>query len=384
MNANLRIMAIYDLTKQQVVDYLADFEEKLPNIGVLFYQASYDFNPKDHQSLSLEAKRIIRFLGVNDHTIRIDYEDLSERRASGIAHLEGLAQKVFHITIDARILQDKLTTLRVLSHEICHLFLKLKGIFTGFEKIDEASAELCTCFMGLGLLTLNGYKESSGYLNLEDFCHAFCVVYRSRGMSDEEIKRIVPQHCKYWVDIILHDMTELQSTSMRELVITSQISDYNFRRRVKILQLLLDNMPEIKEKHNLQDGMFKNRQTQLKDGKHPIQEMLLRETIVGYNLSDHRLDKCCEEMDKLIDFMCSTMKIDIEKVSEGITKSITCPSCGHISEKKRVNDLSVLKCPHCHHLFAWDGSPVNIPMTKETVINDNDTFWDRLRHFGKK
>ena len=384
MNANSRIMAIYDLTKQQVVDYLADFEEKLPNVGVVFYQASYDFNPKDHQSLSLEAKRIIHFLGINDHAIRIDYEDLSERRASGIAHLEGLAKKLFHITIDPRILQDKLTTLRVLSHEICHLFLKLKGIFTGFEKIDEASAELCTCFMGLGLLTLNGYKESSGYLNLEDFCHAFCVVYRSRGMSDEEIKRIVPQHCKYWVDIILHDMTELQSTSMRELVITSQISDYNFRRRVKILQLLLDNMPEIKEKHNLQDGMFKNRQTQLKDGKHPIQEMLLRETIVGYNLSDHRLDKCCEEMDKLIDFMCSTMKIDIEKVSEGITKSITCPSCGHISEKKRVNDLSVLKCPNCHHLFAWDGSPVNIPMTKETVINDNDTFWDRLRHFGKK
>ena len=376
-------MAIYDLTKQQVVDYLADFEEKLPNIGVVFYQPSYDFNPTNHQSLNVEAIRIIQFLGINDHTINIDYENLSERKASGMAHLEGLTQKVFHITIDPGILQDKSTTLRVLAHEICHLFLKLKGIFTGFEKIDEASAELCTIYMGLGLLTLNGYKESSGYLNLEDFCHAFCVVYRSRGMSDEEIKRIVPQPCKYWVDIILHDMTELQSTSMRELVITSQISDYNFRRRVKILQLLLDNMPEIKEKHNLQDGMFKNRQTQLKDGKHPIQEMLLRETIVEYNLFDHRLDKCCEEMDKLIDFMCSTMKIDLEKVSEGITKDITCPSCGHISEKKRVNDLSVLKCPNCHHLFAWDGSPVNIPMTKGTIFNDNDSFWDRLRHLGK-
>lgn len=40
MNANSRIMAIYDLTKQQVVDYLADFEEKLPNVGVVFYLSS--------------------------------------------------------------------------------------------------------------------------------------------------------------------------------------------------------------------------------------------------------------------------------------------------------------------------------------------------------
>lgn len=37
------------------------------------------------------------------------------------------------------------------------------------------------------------------------------------------------------------------------------------------------------------------------NSKHPIQEMLLRETIAQNSLSDSRLDKCCDEMDRLID-----------------------------------------------------------------------------------
>jgi hypothetical protein len=375
-------MAIYDLTKQEVVEYLAEFEEKLPNMGIALYEKSYDFKSYDQQSVLFEAKRIIHFLAIDGYNVRIDYKNIiKEEGAAGQAHLGDLAKGEYHITLDPSICYNEYKTLKVLAHEICHLYLKQHFIFSDFEKIDESRAELCTIFMGLGLLTLRGYDETGGYLNLEDFCHAFCVVYRTRGLSDEMIKTIVPAKCIHYVETILNDMTELQKHSLGELVKSSQYSDYNFRRRMRILQLLLDNMQEIQEKHNLQDGVFRNKKAQLKENKPPIFEMLQRETFVQNSLSDDRLDKCTEEMDKLIDFICSTMKVDLEKVSEGLAQNVTCPSCGFVSKKYAANTLKVQTCSHCHHYFVWDGRPLELPMDKS---NQESSLLDRLMSFGKK
>ena len=375
-------MAIYDLTKQEVVEYLAEFEEKLPNMGIALYEKSFDFKAWDHHSVLTEAKRIIQFMGVEGYAVRIDYKNIIEEEgAAGQAHLGDLANGEYHITLDPSICNNEYRTLKVLAHEICHLYLKQNFIFANFKNIDETRAELCTIFMGLGLLTLRGYDETGGYLNLEDFCHAFCVVYKTRGHSDEMIKTIVPEKCLHYVENILHDMTELQKISLGELVKSSQYSDYNFRRRVRILQLLLDNMPEIQEKHNQQDGMFRNKKAQLKEDKPPIFAMLQRETFVQNNLSDDRLDKCIDEMDKLIDFICSTMKVDLEKVSEGMAQNVTCPSCGFVSKKYTVNTLKVQTCSHCHHYFVWDGSPIELPMAKS---QEKPSLMKRLLSFGKK
>ena len=382
-------MAIFDLTKQQVVDILADFEEKLPNNGISFFTPSENFNPHDVLSINVEAGRMNRFLKMEGYSPLVIYDDLTDKNAAGQVNISNPQDQIYEISINRNSLQHNANALRILSHEICHKFLAIRGMQKGgiLKNLDEAMTELCTIYMGFGLIVLKGYKEYNGYLNLEDFCHAFCVVYRSRGMSDEEICNIVPEESKPWVKKILGEMTSLQTESMKELVTRCQFSDFNFRRRVRILQLLLENMPEIKKKHNMQDGMFRNRQSQLTDGKHPIQEMLLRETIVQNNLSDSRIDKCCDEMDKLIGFLCSTVKIDTEKVSEGIAQNITCPSCGFVNENYNVNTLKTLKCPKCHHYFVWDGQPFVIPKNanknEDKTTKDKSSFWKRLFNFGK-
>ena len=133
--------------------------------------------------------------------------------------------------------------------------------------------------------------------------------------------------------------------------------------------------------HNQQDGMFRNKKAQLKEHKPPIFAMLQRETFVQNNLSDDRLDKCIDEMDKLIDFICSTMKVDLEKVSEGMAQKVTCPSCGFVSKKYTVNTLKVQTCSHCHHYFVWDGSPIELPMAKS---REKPSLMKRLLSFGKK
>lgn len=379
-------MAVFDLTKQQVVDILADFEEKLPNNGIKFFTPSSNFNHCDPLSINVEAQRINNFLGLEGFSPIVSFEDLSKEQAAAHVNISRPYEKFYDIAFDRKSAQNNANALKTLSHEMCHKFLAIRGMQQGvLPGLDEAMTELCTIYMGLGLITLNGYNEHNGYLNLEDFCHAFCVVYKSRGMSNEEIKNIVPENSKEYAKNILHDMDELQTVSMATLVQGSQYSDYNLRRRIRLLQLILDNMPEIKEKHNLQDGMFRNRQQQLKDGKHPIQEMLLRETIVQNSLTDSRLDKCCHEIDKLISILCSTMKVDTDNVSEGLTINIPCPSCGFITPKKKEAKLQTLKCPQCHHYFAWDGQPFTFPKkTEETTHKDNESFWKRIIYSWRK
>ena len=118
-------MAIYDLTKQEVVEYLAEFEEKLPNMGIALYEKSFDFKAWDPHSVLVEAKRIVQFLRVEGYEVRIDYNNIIEKEsAAGQAHLGDLAKGEYHITLDSSICDNEYKTLKVLAHEICHLYLK--------------------------------------------------------------------------------------------------------------------------------------------------------------------------------------------------------------------------------------------------------------------
>ncbi|MBQ1748394.1 MAG: hypothetical protein II041_06880, partial [Bacteroidales bacterium] len=108
-------MAIYDLTKQEVVEYLAEFEEKLPNMDIALYEKSFDFKSWDPHSVLVEAKRIVQFLSIEGYEVRIDYKNIIEKEsAAGQAHLGDLAKGEYHITLDSSICDNEYKTLKVL------------------------------------------------------------------------------------------------------------------------------------------------------------------------------------------------------------------------------------------------------------------------------
>ena len=83
-------------------------------------------------------------------------------------------------------------------------------------------------------------------------------------------------------------------------------------------------------------------------------------------------------MDELINLICSTMKVDSDKVSEGLTQDVTCPSCGYIDEKNTINSIQVLTCPKCHHYYVWDGQPFKYSESNPIIIPEKRSFWKRL------
>lgn len=351
-------MATIDLTRQEVVDTLAEFEEKLPNIGTELYRPDMNIKAFDLSTINMEAAKMLRFIGAHNYTSVVRLEDLSGRSAAGFAKMGGSVDKVFEIVIDQNTLNDVFRVYRVLAHELCHKYLELFGLYTGvLTSLDEVRAELCTIFMGFGGLVLYGYDEATGYLKLEDFCHAFCVVYQSRGWSDEQIIDIVPPNCKALAERILLEMQALQSKKVSELIIAGQMSDYELRRRIRMLQLVFENMTEIKEKHLNHDKILRGKQKELRDDKHPILKMLLRETM-AINLFENKIIlNCCDELDRIVNELCEATAVDIEKVSEGLAKDVVCPACGFVNGNTRVNGLKALRCPKCNHYFVWDGRP---------------------------
>ena len=52
-------MSLTDLTKQQVVEVLAEFEEKLPNIGTKIFEPDRWITSFDLQKINIEASRML-------------------------------------------------------------------------------------------------------------------------------------------------------------------------------------------------------------------------------------------------------------------------------------------------------------------------------------
>ena len=373
---NIFTMATIDLTKQEVVDVLAEFEERLPNIGTELFQPDPNITMFDLANINREASRMLRFMHLDGYVPVVRLTDLSGKSAAGQAYMGDNSDGVFEIDIDNRIMHDYRMMYRVLAHELCHKYLEIHGLYSKvLPKLDEVRAELCTIFMGFGLQVLNGYTETSGYLNLEDFCHAFCVVYLSRGMTQEQIRKIVPESCKTYVDNILSDINKLESQKLSEMIIANQSADYELRHRMRALQLVYENMTDISEKHKSFDKIFRNKQKELSDGNHPILNMLLRETMAIKALDDKRFKDYCVEIDKLIAKICQLEKVDIANVSAGLSKDITCPACGYVNSSTVVDGLKALKCPQCHHYFVWDGRPLEL---KPSDNKEKKGFWRKI------
>ena len=371
-------MALYDLSKLEVIDILTTFEERLPNKGIEFYQPSKNFSPHDSYNITAEASNMVKFMGLEGIIPIISSTNLSKMNVAGYAQMGNSGDGAWEITIDKNTLYSKASTLKVLAHELSHKFLEHYGIYSrGLNtKLDECQAELCTIYMGLGLLTLEAYNDNSGYLNLEDFTHAFCVVYKTRGMSEGEIYDIVPLACKKYVVEFFNGLAKGDAS---DIIIESQRSDFEFRRRIRLLQLIFDSIPEFQEKHRKQDAIIRGKAYRVHEENHPISRMLLLEALHQNNLLDPRLDRCNKEIDKLIAKLCKILPVNIDSVNQGLKHNVTCPCCGRVSERAYDEKINTVVCPQCKHYFAWDATPFVVPTTSNNLKDWFSEIWIKLK-----
>lgn len=348
-------MALFGkLTKFQILDILAKFEEKLPNMGTKMFEPSGNFNPHDILSINVEARRMVHFLGLTDYMPEIHYENLPKSVAANVSMENSTVLKKIDINVDYSTLYNNAHALRVLAHEVCHKYLQIYGLYTGFVEFeDEARAELCTIYSGFGIVTLNGYKEEAGYVNLDDFCLAFSLVYKTRGMSDNDIIGITPQQCRPNMSQALSN----ENISIKQAVLTSQKGDSRFRRNIKLLEFVLKNIKGIKERHDGQGKTLRNSIYRDNEEKYPFYILMKPELILNNSMENKDIDECNRQMENLLGKLMPHLSTNIEELNKVTTAEIICPCCGYTIKKEIPAEAIVKRCPKCKHYFAWDATP---------------------------
>lgn len=384
-------MALFGkLTKFQILDILAKFEEKLPNMGTKIFEPSENFNPHDILSINVEARRMVHFLGLTDYMPEIHFENLPKSVAANVSMENSTVLKRIDINVDYNTLYNNAHALRVLAHEVCHKYLQLYGLYTGFVELeDEARAELCTIYSGFGIVTLNGYKEEAGYVNIDDFCLAFSLVYKTRGMSDNDILASTPEQHRAKMAQALSLMEKI--STMGEAVRLSQKDDARFRRNLFLLEYVIKDKTRINERHHGQDITLKRNQYKEENkDKYPLYDLMSRELMLNNTMNDETLCECNAQIEKLLRLLTKQLGTNVENMNKALTTEIVCPDCGRVNIQNIPAEVVVRRCKKCKHYFAWDATewhPEDENKTyeapKEEMKTETLSTWHKLlKKFG--
>lgn len=147
------------------------------------------------------ARKIAEFLGITNHSFIVCKAKKAES-ISGTIEQDGR----FNFIEISKEDYTHQNILAILSHEIMHRFLSLKGIGYPDATENEMLTDIATVYAGLGKLVLNGvYSETRwterradkqivhtsvhriGYLDFRSFCFIYLTMNKMRGIQKRDI-----------------------------------------------------------------------------------------------------------------------------------------------------------------------------------------------------
>jgi hypothetical protein len=118
----------------------------------------FSLNSTDAIAIQIAAKKIAKFIGMNDYIFIIATAKQKEN-VGGHIELNYGEKKVF-VEISDNTLKFNDAILATLAHEITHKYLHINGISCGINSIhkyeNEVLTDIAAAFLGLGKLMLNG------------------------------------------------------------------------------------------------------------------------------------------------------------------------------------------------------------------------------------
>lgn len=151
------------------------------------------------------AKRIAEFIGLNDYVFFVSRVKLEGKAA--YIELKQDGKDVFIAVSDRLVSASEHSVLATLAHEICHKYLHhhrldIREVIRSYE--NEVLTDICTVYLGLGKLMLNGCQyetiyhdnESTnttivniGYLSKRQLAAVYNLVCSMRNIGQEEAER---------------------------------------------------------------------------------------------------------------------------------------------------------------------------------------------------
>lgn len=365
--------AIY-LSPRKILSYLKDLENKVPVINDSAYRATSQNSFQSNADLDREAKSILNYVGLKEciPTCKFDKVD------GNIAGYTINNYSIYNIpiTVNEKYKCNSKACKAILAHEICHKVIFLNGInFTSPvpQEYNEIFTDLCTIYMGLGQLVLDGYIDKNtkglkmGYLKADMYRHAFSIVALTTKRYGEVNRNQIADIADIYLEdaISLWDTTDVLKKKLKDAFSDEEKALSIVNRNILLLKQILDKVytthgeifrKKSKEAESL--GLF----DELNEKKPLALFSMLYESLFDHTESE-KFSIAQIGISNLILYLTDEYK-DISLGALSYSK-LKCPNCGFESTTNIEDRDTIIKCPSCKVYFRFCNSHLNITSMRQ-------------------
>lgn len=362
------------LSPRMILSYLKDLESKVQLTEKQAYVPCDDNNFATDEDLEREAKRILKYVNLVDCVPTCKFEYINNGCAGYT--INNSSRYSIPISVNHKYCNNCKACRAILAHEICHKVIYLNGINyePRFQEYNEIFTDLCTIYIGLGQLVLDGYIDpktkdlNMGYLKVDMYYETFAIVAKatSKYQLNNNIKISDP---------LLEDALSIYSTpedAKKILVQTFEKNEMNLAEVNRNILLLHQILDQVYVKHGdifrkmsrefVNLGIFNDK---LADKPLTLFSGIY-ESLFERNEQKAFTVAQTDIFNLILSLTNEYEEIDIGKLDYS---SLKCPNCGYSTTTKIYDREATVRCPSCGIYFRFCNSLLNITKMRRLQSN---------------
>lgn len=382
------------LSPRKILSYLKDLENKVPIVNDRCYQPNYNINFQTDLDLEKEAKNILNFVGLTECKPKCKF-DKTNLGVAGFTK-NNLSIYEIEITVSQEYKGKSNACRAILAHEICHKVIFLNGIDFKFpvpQEYNEIYTDLCTIYIGLGKVVLDGYIDSDtknlkmGYLKVDMYRQTFNIIaittnkYTLSGTNDDINDPFLEEALSIW-----GTPTEVKAT-LKKAFLKNESSLAEVNRNILLLKQILNQV------FTMHGNIFRKLSNEATD-LGIFEESLKNKPITLFSnvyesLFDHSEQEKFSLAQNEIYNLILALTDEYKDISIGALSynELVCPNCGYSSKTNIENRDTIVKCPSCNIYFRFCNTHLNITQMRQQrskIIAEKNEETEKLKKKHEK
>lgn len=360
------------LSPRKILSYLKDLETKVPILNEGCYLPNSQNSFISNADLELEAKSILNFVGLTECVPKCKF-DKTDKGIAGFTK-NNLSIYEIEITVNQDYRTNSKACCAILAHEICHKVIFLCGI--NFkppmpQEYNEIYTDLCTIYIGLGKLILDGYIDANtkdlkmGYLKRDMYRHTYNIIAKTTNKytltegQDEINDPLLEEALSIW------GSPEDVKSTLKKSFLDNECSLAEVNRNILLLKQILD---QVFTMHGSIFRKLSNEATELGVfGEKLKNKPITLFSNIYESLFDHSEHEKFSLAQREIYNLILAITDEYKDISIGALSynDLVCPNCGYTSKTKIEDRDTIVKCPSCNIYFRFCNTHLNITKMRQ-------------------
>ena len=348
-----------ELSPRKILSYMRDLEEKLPKRKYGEFDPNSISNINNDDDLNAAARKMMDFVNLEKYVPQCTFCKTKEN-VGGFTFQR--SDNIVPISVSELYKGNNAAVLAILAHEICHKVIYINGIrFDGaFDFMNEIFTDICTIYVGFGILILNGYRTSKG----TSTCYLGYLKFNVYQDTYDIVKQILSGNenaKKAGTDIFLEQSFDMwhSDTDKHRLLMNSfaDIQD-EYSKLIRDITLLEQMTRQVTESYastlDKADDYYFRRGDFFDSDTHELTKPIGAFSAIYENITSKVEQENLQNFDDIITQAmlslvdrCNDIQIDRLKYN-----TFRCPFCSKEATNEKFDTRKlIVKCPSCKKHF---------------------------------